>query len=120
MGFLPIMIVVGGASLLFILTVRIYLAQRNKTLEELELQMSAAAQSLRFGQLYGESTHPSGFFPSLKMDKKNSFDQTLLAQFTQAHKNYQLEVRAYNKLVKKRPYSFVAKIFGFRVRPQLA
>ncbi|HSF55595.1 MAG TPA: hypothetical protein VLA71_17700 [Algoriphagus sp.] len=109
MGFIPLFLTVGGACLLFFLTVKNTMQRKLNVQRELLSKLGLDHPEL--GLILGEITDPDVVLESMKSlgsEKKISKKSLEIIRQLKINK-YQ-----YNKLIKKAPYNWVAKISGFQ------
>ncbi|MFC3414966.1 hypothetical protein [Algoriphagus hitonicola] len=109
MGFIPLFLTVGGACLLFFLTVKNSLQKRHNLQRELIANLSLAIPQL--GLVAGEITDPEIILQKIKTAelKKSQKEECL-----KVIRELQINRLHYNQLIKKAPYNWVAKIAGFQ------
>ena len=108
MGFIPIFLTMGGACILFFLTVRINM--QRKLLVHKEYLSSLKSEFPKIADLI-DKENPDGL---AKLILKNSEDQKLNKKTTELIKSVKINRFQYNQLIKKAPYNWVAKISGFQ------
>jgi hypothetical protein len=109
MGFIPLFLTVGGACLLFFLAVKNTMQRKLNVQRELLSKLGLDHPEL--GLILGEITDPDVVLESMKSlgsEKKISKKSLEIIRQLKINK-YQ-----YNKLIKKAPYNWVAKISGFQ------
>lgn len=109
MGYIPLFLTMGGACLLFFLTVKNSLLKKLNLQKELGLQLSLAVPELTLGP--GDHTNPDLLIEKLKnltlsLDKKEEALKLL--------RQMKVNRKQYNDLIKKAPYNWVAKLGGFK------
>lgn len=116
MGFIPIFITLGGSVLLFILVVRQGIKSKRsqffqfcddtwqgiQTLKSVENKNKSDFEELRKNYIDAKS--------NLKTEELNLFDKEVRKPFQQA----KLIQSQHNLFIAKKPYSFVARLFGYR------
>lgn len=119
MGFIPIFITLGGAVMLFMMVVNITLKTKKnqvfnlqaKVLEELQKIGGESVIDLRI------NSNDTTALKATYMRVKNKLDDSEKAIFEkEIRKPFQtakLIKSQYNELLKKRPYSTVAKLLGY-------
>lgn len=109
MGYIPFFLTVGGACLLFFMTVRNTLLRKISFQKELLSRLTEAHPEL--GLKSDRLADPDKILESWKGEKKPD-------QISQASLNLIRELKVnrlqYNTLIKKAPYNWVAKIGGFQ------
>jgi len=109
MGYIPLFLTVGGACLLFFLTVKTSLQRKLNLQKELLTQLSLAFPE--FQLTAGSLVDPDVILEKLKeSDEKKSKIKDALKVVRELKYN-RLQ---YNQLIKKAPYNWVAKISGFQ------
>ena len=109
MGYIPLFLTVGGACLLFFLTVKTSLQRKLSLQKELLTQLSLAFPELQLTA--GSLVDPDVILEKLKeSDEKKSKIKDALKVVRELKYN-RLQ---YNQLIKKAPYNWVAKISGFQ------
>jgi hypothetical protein len=119
MGFVPIFITLGGFIFLFVLLVHQNMRQKKSTFlsawQDLELQIqqhpNAAAGKLDTGDLEAAEQAYRSFQESGPADAERPADANKVKKLLIRSKRARYE---YNNLVRMKPYSFVAKLFGHR------
>jgi hypothetical protein len=120
MGFIPIIVTLGGACLLFIIVVGNYLSARRKQIEQLRVnimdglkQLSLPDNILSIDALEISSVDKiiQEAKQNLSAENKDDFKNVVLPYY----KSLQVLRMQYNQLIIKKPYSFVAKIRGFQI-----
>ncbi len=108
MGFIPIFLTMGGACLLFFLTVRTTM-QRKLNLQR-ELTSNLGLNHPELGIILGEIADPE--LISEKWNKINS-GKKLPKKSIEMLRSLKINRLQYNQLIKKAPYNWVAKISGY-------
>lgn len=109
MGYIPLFLTMGGACLLFYLTVRNTLLKKLNLQQELFSQLSQVHPEL--GLKVGDITDPDKIMETWKTgNEKKAVPQGSLDLIRQLKIN-RLQ---YNQLIKKAPYNWVATIGGFQ------
>ena len=109
MGFIPIFITAGGACVLFFLTVRNNLLRKLNQQKELTANLNLLSPEL--GLASGEIAKPDqvlGKWKNQVPSKEVSKEMAAIIRELKINR-YQ-----YNKLIKKAPYNWIAKIGGFQ------
>lgn len=109
MGYIPLFLTVGGACLLFFLTVKNTMQRKLNLQRELLSQLGLAHPEL--GLILGEFTDPEVAMDRLK--SKNS-DQKVPQSSLEIIRQLRINKYQYNELIKKAPYNWVAKFGGFQ------
>lgn len=109
MGFIPLFLTVGGACLLFFLTVKNSLQKRQNLQRELIANLSLAIPKL--GLVAGEITDPELILEKIQAVelKKNQKEASL-----KVIRELQINRLQYNQLIAKAPYNWIAKLAGFQ------
>lgn len=108
MGFIPIFITLGGACLLFFLTVRNSMQRKLNKHHELLQELRLKSELTSWIE---ESSTLNDFFEKLKSkDEKLKISKKELSIIRELKVN---RVQ-YNNLIKKAPYNWVAKISGLQ------
>lgn len=109
MGYIPLFLTMGGACMLFFMTVRITMMRKLALQRDLFSQLAKAHPEL--GLKSGELSDPEQILATWKnTDQKNPISQSSLDLIRELKVNrFQ-----YNQLIKKAPYNWVAKISGFQ------
>ncbi|SFN78700.1 hypothetical protein SAMN04488519_10253 [Algoriphagus ornithinivorans] len=109
MGYIPLFLTVGGACLLFFLTVKTSLQRKLNLQKELLTQLSLAFPELQLTA--GSLVDPDVILEKLKKsdEKKSKIKDALKVVRELKYNRIQ-----YNQLIKKAPYNWVAKISGFQ------
>ena len=108
MGFIPIFLTMGGACLLFFLTVRNSMQRRLNRHYELRQEL-IQIQSLK--ELVNESNTVDDFLKRGKSEgKKLKLDQNAATKI----RELKINRLQYNQLIQKAPYNWVAKLSGFQ------
>jgi len=108
MGFIPIFLTMGGACLLFFLTVRTTMQRKLNMQREITSKLGLIHPELEI--ILGEITDPEllsekwkKIYPDKKLPKKSS----------EMLRSLKINRLQYNQLIKKAPYNWVAKISGY-------
>lgn len=109
MGFIPIFLTLGGACLLFFLTVR-NTFQRKIALEK-ELFFNLGE---KLPELNGKSEELTSSEQILKQISGLELSPKTKKEVLELLRDMKVNRSQYNKLIKKAPYNWVAKISGFR------
>jgi hypothetical protein len=109
MGFIPLFLTVGGACLLFFLTVKNTM-QRKLNLQ-LELLSKLGLAHPEIGLISGQTANPDFILESLR---KSTPNEKISTQSLETIKQLKINKYQYNALIKKAPYNWVAKIAGFQ------
>lgn len=108
MGYIPLFLTVGGACLLFFMTVRNTFLRKISLQKELMARLSEAHPEL--GLKAGQLMDPDKLLESWKRENNP-------ARITQSSLDMIRELKVnrlqYNALIKEAPYNWVAKIGGF-------
>jgi hypothetical protein len=109
MGYIPLFLTVGGACLLFFMTVRNTFLRKIALQKELLARLAEAHPEL--GLSAGQLIDPDKLLESWKRENKPE-------KISQASLNLIRELKVnrlqYNALIKEAPYNWVAKIGGFQ------
>lgn len=108
MGYIPIFLTMGGACILFFLTVRISMQRKLLTHKEYLFTLKS-----RFPEIADiiEKENPDGL---AQLIIKSSENQKLNKTNADLIKSIKINRFQYNQLIKKAPYNWVAKISGFQ------
>ena len=109
MGFIPLFLTVGGACLLFFLTVKNTMQRKLNLQRELLSKLSLNHPEL--GLLLGEIADPEIVLEGLK---RASAENKVSKKSLQVIREMRVNKHQYNTLIKKAPYNWVAKISGFQ------
>lgn len=109
MGFIPLFLTVGGACLLFFLTVKNTM-QRKLNLQR-ELISKLGLDHPQLGLILGEIADPDSILNKLK---ETSPEQKISKKSLENIRQLKINKYQYNALIKKAPYNWVAKISGFQ------
>lgn len=115
MGFIPIFITLGAAVLLFILVVRQSIQSKKSQFKEFCAQTWLGLQTFQtekeeipsFEEIKKSYLEIK---PMVKPDREVYFNQEVRKPYQQA----KLVQAQYNKLIVKKPYSFISKLFGYQ------
>ncbi|MCH7402946.1 hypothetical protein ACFOUP_09515 [Belliella kenyensis] len=116
MGFIPVILTMSGAIMLFIMVVKQSITQKRNNVELLIRQVAQdwnalTNQELKFPtSLDNLSLLIKKNKSQLQNDQLLKYDKTIKSNLFQAKL---LRVQ-HNKLISTRPYSFVAKLFGYK------
>lgn len=118
MGFIPILVTLGGALLLFFMVVNYHL--KTKKNQIIQLQMDVYEGLVRLEHNEESSLVISGAelknldakYASLKQGLKEKHLLVFENEVRQPYRRSKLSAAEYNKLIKTKPYSFVAKVMG--------
>lgn len=109
MGYIPLFLTMGGACMLFFLTVRITMLRKLNLQHELYSKLSQAHPEL--GLKTENLIDPDQILTMWKnTDQKNPISQSSLDLI----RELKINRFQYNQLIKKAPYNWVAKISGFQ------
>ncbi|MFN3998364.1 hypothetical protein [Algoriphagus sp.] len=109
MGFIPLFLTVGGACLLFFLTVKNTMQRKLNFQRELLSKLGLAHPEL--GLILGQIADPETVLESLK---KSNSQENISKKSLEMIKQLKINKYQYNSLIKKAPYNWVAKIAGFQ------
>lgn len=109
MGFIPFFLTVGGACMLFFLTVKTTMQRKLSLQRELLSQLGLAHPEL--GLVPGHITDPDLALNDLK---KTGESQKIPESSHEIIRQLKINRYQYNGLIKKAPYNWVAKISGFQ------
>lgn len=110
MGFIPFFLTVGGACMLFFLTVKTTMQRKLNLQRELFSQLGLAHPEL--GLILGQITDPELAMKGLK----KAADATKIPKSSyELIRQLKVNKYQYNELIKKAPYNWIAKIAGFQV-----
>jgi 5-bromo-4-chloroindolyl phosphate hydrolysis protein len=109
MGFIPLFLTVGGACLLFFLTVKNTMQRKLNTQRELLSKIGLAHPEI--GLILGEISDPDTVLERLR---KASADEKISKMSLEVIRELKINKYQYNRLIKKAPYNWVAKIAGFQ------
>lgn len=109
MGYIPLFLTVGGACLLFFLTVKNSLQKKLNLQKELTAQLTMAFPELGISGF--ENLDTESIFENLKASgqKKSKVEEAL-----KLLRQLKINRLQYNQLIKKAPYNWVAKMSGFQ------
>lgn len=109
MGFIPLFLTVGGACLLFFLTVKN--AMQRKLNFQRELLSKIGLDHPEIGLILGEIADPDAVLESLRKSEK---EKKISKKSLELIRQLKINKYQYNNLIKKAPYNWVAKISGFQ------
>lgn len=109
MGFIPLFITAGGACLLFFLTVRNTLLRKLKQQKELYENLNLLSPELRLDSV--EFTDPDKV---LEKWKNQDSPKEITKEMANMIRELKINRYQYNRLIKKAPYNWIAKIGGFQ------
>ena len=109
MGFIPFFLTVGGACMLFFLTVKSTMQRKLNLQRELFSQLGLAHPEL--GLILGQVADPDLALSELK---KTGESQNIPNSTHELIRQLKINRYQYNGLIKKAPYNWVAKIAGFQ------
>lgn len=109
MGFIPIFLTLGGAILLFFLTVKNTLQRKVNLQKELLFRLKSLNPEL--GLILGETQKPEELSILLKSQE---LTKSLASKAADLIREMKINRHQYNQLIKKSPYNWVAKISGFQ------
>ncbi len=108
MGYIPLFLTMGGACMLFFLTVRITMLRKLNLQRELFSKLAQAHPEL--GLKSEELSDPDQILTIWKNTaQKNPISQSSLDLI----RELKINRHQYNQLIKKAPYNWVSKISGF-------
>lgn len=108
MGFIPIFITMGGACLLFFLTVRTTMQRKLVAHKEYLFNLKSKYPDI------GDALNSQNMENIGQLILKSSPDQKLPNKTVELIKGLKVNRVQYNQLIKKAPYNWVAKISGFQ------
>ena len=108
MGFIPLFLMLGGASLLFFLTVKNTMQRKLNLQRELVAELSLNQPEL--GLLLGEITDPDTLLGKLK---ESNAEHKVSKKDLEIIRQMKANQYQFNTLIKKAPYNWVAKLGGF-------
>ena len=109
MGFIPLFITAGGACLLFFITVRNTLLRKLKQQKELYENLNLLSPELRLDSV--EFTDPDKV---LEKWKNQDSPKEITKEMANMIRELKINRYQYNRLIKKAPYNWIAKIGGFQ------
>ena len=109
MGFIPLFITLGGACILFFLTVKNSM-QRKLNLQR-ELVSKLGLNHPELGLILGEITDPDTVLDRLK---KSNPESKISKKSLELVRQMKVNQHQYNSLIKKAPYNWVATMSGFQ------
>lgn len=109
MGFIPLFLTVGGACVLFFLTVKNSMLRKLNFQRELLSKLGLDHPEL--GLILGEIADPDSVFENLK---KSNPENKVSKKSLELIRQLKINKYQYNNLIKKAPYNWVAKISGFQ------
>jgi len=109
MGFIPIFLTLGGAILLFFLTVKNTLQRKANLQKELLFKLKSLNPELG---LVLESAQELEELSGLL--KKQELTKSLASKASDLIREMKINRHQYNQLIQKAPYNWVAKISGFQ------
>ncbi len=110
MGFIPLFLTVGGACLLFFLTVKNTMQRKLNLQRELLSKLSLNHPEL--GLLLGEIADPDAVLEDLK---RTNPENKVSKKSLEIVRQMKINRHQYNVLINKAPYNWVAKLSGFQV-----
>lgn len=108
MGFIPLFLTMGGACLLFFLTVKTTMQRKLNLQKELFQLLHAAHPELEI--LSGKVEDPARI---MEKWKNAGSDLKISENSLQLIRELKINQLQYNQLIKKAPYNWVAKLSGF-------
>lgn len=108
MGFIPIFLTMGGACLLFFLTVRTTMQRKLNLQRELTSKLGLNHPELEI--ILGEIADPDLITEKWK---KIHSDKKIPKKSIETLRSLKINRLQYNQLIKKAPYNWVAKISGY-------
>ena len=108
MGFIPIFLTMGGACLLFFLTVRTTMQRKLNAQREIASKLALAHPELNI--ILGEMIEPEQVLTTWT---KAHPDKSLPKKSQELVRELKINRLQYNQLIKKAPYNWVAKISGY-------
>lgn len=109
MGYIPLFLTIGGACLLFFLTVRNTMLRKLSLQKELFSKLALAHPEL--GLILGQISDPDQI---LKKWKSEVPSQEISSEALELIRELKVNKFQYNQLIKKAPYNWVAKISGLQ------
>lgn len=108
MGFIPLFLTMGGACLLFFLTVKTTMQRKLNLQKDLLGRLASAHPNLELEK--DQVTEPSQILDQLK---KAGAELKISDSSLQLIRELKVNQYQYNQLIKKAPYNWVAKLSGF-------
>ncbi|MDX5338065.1 MAG: hypothetical protein LPK25_03485 [Cyclobacteriaceae bacterium] len=109
MGYIPLFLTIGGACLLFFLTVRNTMLRKLSLQKDLFSKLALAHPEL--GLILGQISDPDLI---LQQWKSGESPQKIPAKSLEIIRELKVNRLQYNRLVKKAPYNWVAKFSGLQ------
>ena len=115
MGFIPVILNMSAAILLFILAVHNSLKSKKSQMEELRFSMEEGIKALTkdlSGMNMKDTDELSEIFHTAKSALEESHQEAFHLKVRKPYQQIKLLKSQYNQLIARKPYSFVAKIMG--------
>ena len=108
MGFIPIFVTLGGFIFLFMIVVSTSIKNKKKQFQQ---SFEELKNSLHITEELPATRDNLKYLENIYLDKKRSEPMPAKVELAQA----KLHLFRYNRLLEKKPYSFVAALTGHRV-----
>ena len=109
MGYIPLFLTIGGACLLFFLTVRNTMLRKLSLQQELFSKLALAHPEL--GLILGQISDPDQILNQWKSSEK---PKKVPSSTLEIIRELKVNRHQYNQLIKKAPYNWVAKASGLQ------
>lgn len=117
MGFIPVILTMSAAIILFIMAVNNSLKSKKIQIREFQFQMLEGLKAFDLTFMPNKEIMPDNLSKIYQKVKKSLKEDQLVAFDKKVRKPYQqvkLLKSQYNQLISKKPYSFVAKLLGYQ------
>lgn len=117
MGFIPILLTLSAAIILFIMAVHNAMKSKKSQIENLAELMVKGLQGFSDNQISNDNTSSedlSKIFQSVKKGVKSNDETRFDLEVRKPYQQMKLLKSQYNQLLAKKPYSYVAQIMGHR------
>lgn len=115
MGFIPVVLTLSAAIILFFMAVNNSLKSKKIQIQEFQFQMLEGLKAFDLSFLPNQEIIPANISEIYQKVKKNLQEDQFVAFDKKVRKPYQqvkLLKSQYNQLISKKPYSYVAKLMG--------
>jgi hypothetical protein len=120
MGYLPIIITLSGFIGLFFLVVNQSMIAKKKAILQIQQALFEGFERLGFAHKREIGLHPEAFktieaqYQKAKSHEGSTNGPLFKNEIQPVFQSFKITISQYNKLITKKPYSFVAKLMGHK------
>ncbi len=120
MGFIPILVTLFGAIMLFCMVVNYHLKMKKNLILQLQSEVLEGMEKFELNGIINKTETVGGFkyFDENYLLIKKGINENQLPAFEnevrEPYRKAKISAAHYNKLIKTKPYSFVATLLGHR------